>query len=165
MHIREGGPEDAPELLRMFDEAVEWLTERGSGAQWGTRPWSDQPERVERVRELATEGLWIAEIDRAPAGALIVSETALEYSPPVEERELYVRLLLTSRRHSGRNVGGRLLDHARAQARGRGISLMRVDCWAGGDGSLIRYYEGQGFTPTVRVPVRDTEVQMFEDRV
>ena len=54
---------------------------------------------------------------------------------------------------------------ARARARGLGISLVRVDCWAGGDGSLIRYYEGQGFTPTVRVPVSDTEVQMFEDRV
>lgn len=165
MRLRRGGPEDAPELLRMFDGAVVWLTERGSAGQWGTRPWSEIPERVEMVRKLAEEGLWIAEIDGSVAGALVVSETALEYAPPVEERELYVRLLLTNREHSGRNVGGRLLDHARAQARERGISLVRVDCWSGGDGSLIRYYEGQGFTPTVRVPVRDKEVQMFEDRI
>lgn len=165
MRLRQGGPEDTPELLRMFDEAVVWLTERGSADQWGSRPWSEIPERVEMVRGLAAEGLWIAEIDGAAAGALIISETALEYAPPVDERELYVRLLLTSRAHTGRGVGGRLLDHARGQARARGISLVRVDCWSGGDGALVRYYERQGFTPTVRVPVRDKEVQVFEDRV
>lgn len=165
MRLRQGSPEDTPELLRMFDEAVVWLTDRGSAEQWGTRPWSEIPERVEMVRGLAAEGLWIAEIDGAAAGALVISENALEYAPPVDERELYVRLLLTSRAHTGRGVGGRLLDHARAQARARGISLVRVDCWSGGDGALVRYYERQGFSPTVRVPVRDKEVQMFEDRV
>ena len=165
MRLRRGGPDDIPELLRMFDEAIVWLTERGSAEQWGTEPWSDNPDRVEMVRKLAAEGLWFAEIDGATAGALIISGTALDYSPPVEEPELYVRLVLTSRGYSGRNVGGRMLDHARAQARDRGISLVRVDCWSGGDGSLVRYYEGQGFTPTVRVPVRGTEVQVFEDRV
>lgn len=165
MRLRRGVPDDAPELLRMFDEAIVWLTERGSADQWGTRPWSEIPARVEMVHRLAEEGLWIAEIDDTTAGALIISETAPEYAPPVDEREIYVRLLLTDRRHSGRNVGGRLLDHARAQARSSGISLVRVDCWSGGDGSLIRYYEGRGFTPTVRVPVKDREVQVFEDRV
>lgn len=165
MRLRQGGPEDIPELLRMFDEAIVWLTERGSAGQWGSQPWSEIPARVEMVSKLAEEELWFAEIDDATAGALIISETALEYAPPVDEREIYVRLLLTDQRHSGRNVGGQLLDHARAQARDRGISLVRVDCWSGGDGSLIRYYEGQGFTPTVRVPVKDREVQVFEDRL
>ena len=165
MRLRRGGPEDTPELLRMFDEAVVWLTERGSAEQWGTRPWSQIPERVELVRWLAAEGLWLAETDGGTAGSLVVSETAPGYAPPVDERELYVHLLLTDRRHSGLDVGGRLLDHARAQARGRGIPLVRVDCWAGGDGSLMRYYERQGFTPTRRVPARGKEVQMFEDRV
>ena len=165
MRLRRGGPEDIPELLRMFDEAIMWLSERGSADQWGTQPWSEIPARVEMVSKLAEEGLWFAEIDDTTAGVLVISETALGYTPPVEEPEIYVRLLLTDRRYSGRDVGGRLLDHARAQARDRGISLVRVDCWSGGDGSLIRYYEGQGFTPTVRVPVKDKEVQVFEDRV
>lgn len=165
MRLRRGGPEDIPELLRMFDEAIVWLTERGSAEQWGSHPWPGNPARVEMVRKLAAEGLWFAEIDGTTAGTLIISETALDYSPPVEERELYVRPLLTNRKHIGRNVGGQLLDHARAQARSLGISLVRIDCWSGGDGSLVRYYEGQGFTPTARIPVRDTEVQVFEDRV
>ncbi|PWV57352.1 GNAT family N-acetyltransferase [Nocardiopsis sp. L17-MgMaSL7] len=165
MRLRQGGADDTAELLRLFDEAVVWLTERGSAEQWGTRPWSEIPERVEMVRGLASEGLWVAESDGITAGALVISESALDYAPPVDEREIYVRLLLTDRRHAGRGVGGRLLDHARTQARERGISLVRVDCWSGGDGSLIRYYERQGFTPTVRVPVRDKEVQVFEDRL
>ncbi|QVJ02410.1 GNAT family N-acetyltransferase [Nocardiopsis eucommiae] len=165
MRLRRGGTDDTDELLRLFDEAVVWLTERGSADQWGTRPWSEIPERVERVRGLASDGLWIAEINGATAGALVISETALDYAPPVDEREVYVRLLLTDRRFAGRDVGGQLLDHARSQARERGISLVRVDCWSGGDGSLIRYYERQGFTPTVRAPVGDKEVQVFEDRL
>lgn len=165
MRLRQGGPEDTSEILRMFDEAVVWLTERGSAQQWGTRPWSEIPDRVELARGLASEDLWMAEADGAVAGTLAISETAPEYAPPVGERELYVRWLLVDRAHTGRNVGGRLLDHARQRARELGINLVRVDCWSGGDGALIRYYEGQGFTPTVRVPVKDKEVQVFEDRL
>jgi GNAT superfamily N-acetyltransferase len=165
MRLRRGGPEDAPTLLALFDEAVAWLTARGSASQWGTEPWSGIPERVALVERIAGEELWLAEIDGAVAGALAVSETPISYTPPVDERELYVHLLLVSRGHGGRNVGGRLLDHARGLARERGISLVRVDCWAGGDGELVRYYEGQGFTPSQRVRVRDTEAQVFEERV
>ena len=29
-----------------------------------------------------------------------------------------------------------------------GVSLLRVDCYAGGDGKLVRYYESNGFTRT-----------------
>ncbi|WP_017624222.1 hypothetical protein [Nocardiopsis chromatogenes] len=45
------------------------------------------------------------------------------------------------------------------------VGLLRVDCWAGGDGALIAYYERQGFTPAERVPVGATSVQVFEMRV
>lgn len=165
MRLRPGGPSEVPELLRMFDEAILWLTERGSSEQWGTRPWSQIPDRVATVERIAADGLWLMEIDGEVAGALAITDRPASYAPPVDERELYVHLLLVRGGYGGRNVGGRLLDHARAQARERGIPLVRVDCWSGGDGKLVRYYEGQGFTPTVRVPVRESEVQMFEDRV
>ncbi|MEU3308926.1 GNAT family N-acetyltransferase [Nocardiopsis sp. NPDC055551] len=165
MRLRRGGTEDVPTLTRLFDEAVAWLTERGSGAQWGTEPWSSDPDKVAKVKEIAAEELWLAEVDGTTVGALAVSDTPISYTPPVAEPELYVHLLLVSRGHRGLNVGGRLLDHARRRARERGTSLVRVDCWAGGDGALVRYYEDQGFTRSLRVPVRGTEVQVFEDRV
>lgn len=175
MRIRPGGPEDTPIVLSLFDDAVAWLLSRGLEGQWGAEPWSRVPARVARVRGLAAEGLWIAEIDAEssgetdgagrPVGALTVTESPPSYAPAVGERELYIHMLLASRSRPGRRIGSRLLDHAREQARARGISLVRVDCWSGGDGALIRYYENQGFTPTERVTVDEREVQVFRTRV
>lgn len=58
-----------------------------------------------------------------------------------------------------------LLDHARAEAADRGLGLLRVDCWAGGGGALIRYYQSAGFTPTVRFMVGDWQGQLLEQRM
>ncbi|MDS0137293.1 MULTISPECIES: GNAT family N-acetyltransferase [unclassified Amycolatopsis] len=164
--IRSGDSGDADTLLRFFDEAVEWLAARGSSKQWGTEPWSRVPKRVDRVQGMAADpGLRIAMVDGEPAGALIVSEDHDPHVPAVDERELYIRLLITSRRFAGRRVGGRLVEYALDEARRRGIDLVRVDCWAGGDGDLQRYYEGQGFKPTVRFDVDEWVGQVLEQRV
>ncbi|MEE2036804.1 GNAT family N-acetyltransferase [Nocardiopsis sp. CT-R113] len=164
MRLRQGGPGDLPAVLAMFDDTVAWLAARGRSGQWGDRPWSGDPDRVRLVEGLVADGLWVAEVGDSPAGVLTIREEAPAYAPPAGERELYVRLLLVSRDHTGANVGGKLLAFARRQARGHGIGLVRVDCWSGGDGALIRYYEGQGFTPTVRVPVGEKEVQVLQLR-
>jgi GNAT superfamily N-acetyltransferase len=83
----------------------------------------------------------------------------LPYVPPAVEPELYVRLLVTDRASAGQGIGAALLDHARDLARAAGVGLLRVDCFAGGDGALVRYYEKQGFTRDVEfaVPVKDSE--------
>jgi GNAT superfamily N-acetyltransferase len=109
--------------------------------------------------------LRLARIGGEPAGALIVSEECPQHVPKVDERELYIRLLITSRKFTGLGVGARLIEYARDEASRRGIDLLRVDCWAGGDGELPRYYEGQGFTPTVRFNVDGWIGQVFEFRV
>ncbi|PXY26689.1 GNAT family N-acetyltransferase [Prauserella sp. PE36] len=164
--IRPGVAADAGLLLAMFDGAVAWLTERGREGQWGSTPWSEDPKRVERVNGMASGGkLLIAEFDGDAAGALILTEQPPAHIPPVSERELYIDLLITARRHTGRGVGAFLLRHAREEARRRSIGLVRVDCWAGGDGALVRYYTGQGFTPTERFRVGDWVGQVFEDRL
>lgn len=164
--IRSGDSGDVDILLRFFDEAVEWLVARGSSKQWGTEPWSGVPKRVERVQGMAADpGLRIAVVEGEPAGALIVSEDHDPHVPAVDERELYVRLLITSRRFTGQRVGGRLVEYALDEAKRRGIALVRVDCWAGGDGDLQRYYESQGFKPTVRFDVDGWTGQVLEQRV
>jgi GNAT superfamily N-acetyltransferase len=76
--------------------------------------------------------------------------------------EVYVLLLVTSRAHAGRGVGAALLDHAHAEAVERGATRLRVDCWAGGDGALVRYYEAAGFMATARFTVGDWEGQLLE---
>lgn len=166
MRIREGGAEDVPAVLELFDQAVAWLVGQGRAAQWGDRPWSELPERVSTVQRQVDDGdLWIAESGDGTAGALIIAEQPMAYVPAAEERELYIRLLVTARKHIRKGVGTALIDLARQQAADRGITLLRVDCWAGGDGALIGYYERAGFTPTDRIPVNDTEVQVFEQRL
>ncbi|MBB1152941.1 GNAT family N-acetyltransferase [Amycolatopsis dendrobii] len=163
--IRPGAAGDADVLLGFFDDAVAWLVARGSAGQWGTQPWSTNPKRVERVREFVAEpGFRMAEIDGKPAGALILGQP-MPYTPQVDEPELYVRLLITSRQFTGHRVGSRLLRHSMDEAKRRGIDLVRVDCWAGGDGDLPRYYESQGFKPTEQFTVDGWLGQVLEQRV
>ncbi|QRP47327.1 GNAT family N-acetyltransferase [Amycolatopsis sp. FDAARGOS 1241] len=163
--IRPGRKDDAATLLRFFDEAVEWLVARGSAGQWGDQPWSSIPHRASRVADMTDEpGLRIAEVDGEPAGALIVSEKCPDHVPPAGEPELYIGLLITSRRFAGHRVGARLIEYTLAEAKRRGIGLVRVDCWAGGDGALQRYYEARGFRSTVRFDVGGWLGQVFEQR-
>lgn len=164
--IRDGGPDDQDLVLELFDKAVAWLVEHGRSGQWGTEPFSTQPKRIERVRQLATGGgLRIAEADGVPVGALVVDDQAPVWIPPVDEPELYINLLISDRSYTGNNVGGQLIQHALAEGRKRGIPLVRVDCYAGGDGALVRYYAGQGFTPTQTFQVDEWPGQVLEWRL
>ena len=149
----------------MLDGAVRWLVARGRRGQWGDQTFSDQPEWVARVgRWAAGDGLWIGERGGVPAGAMVLG-AAPPHVPAVSEPEVYVQLLVTGREHAGRGVGRALLDHARAQAAASGARLLRVDCWAGGDGSLVRYYQAAGFTATAQFQVGDWEGQVLEQRL
>jgi GNAT superfamily N-acetyltransferase len=156
--IRLAGRSAVPEVLALLDGATEWLVARGRTDQWGTEAHSTNPRRVEQITGFADDGgLWLADAGGRVVGALAVG-TALPYVPPADEPELYVRLLVTDRASAGQGIGGALLDHARELARSAGVGLLRVDCFAGGDGALVRYYEQQGFTRDVEfaVPVKDS---------
>ncbi|TWD82448.1 N-acetylglutamate synthase-like GNAT family acetyltransferase [Kribbella amoyensis] len=158
VEIRAGGAADVAGVLELLDGATEWLVAQGRTDQWGTERHSANPRRVEQVTGFAADGgLWIAERDGRAVGALAVG-AALPYVPPATEPELYVRLLVTDRAAKGTGIGTALLDHARSLAKELGVGMLRVDCFAGGDGALVRYYEGQGFTraEAFEVPVNDS---------
>lgn len=55
-----------------------------------------------------------------------------------------MHILLTTRDPAYRGLGKRLLEEAKTEARKRGIGLLRLSCYAGGDGGLIRAYEAMG---------------------
>ncbi|NUR49918.1 MAG: GNAT family N-acetyltransferase [Hamadaea sp.] len=144
--IRPGTLDDVSTVLRFMDVATEWLVSIGRTDQWGAEAHSTNPKRIAQIEGFARNGgLWIAEADGQPVGALSVGE-ALPYAPPAEEPELYVQLLISDRTVRGSGVGAALLDHAAELARQRNVGLLRLDCFAGGEGALVRYYEGQGFT-------------------
>lgn len=68
-----------------------------------------------------------------------------DYAQPVDVRELYIWLVLTSRAEAGQSLGRVLIEKAVELARERGAVLLRVDCWAGAPG-LVAWYESCGFT-------------------
>jgi GNAT superfamily N-acetyltransferase len=165
LRIRHGSLADVQDVLRFMDEAVAWLAGRGQTGQWGTEPISGRASFVERLEHWQREGgLRIAETgDGEPVGALVVGGRQ-PYVPEAGEPELYVILLVTSRRHAGRGVGSLLVRRAIDEARERGVRLLRVDCWAGAP-RLVAWYEEQGFVPTERFHVGAWEGQLFELRI
>ncbi|MFE9736636.1 GNAT family N-acetyltransferase [Streptomyces sp. NPDC006477] len=164
--IRKGGAEDLPAILGVLDSAVVWLNRKGITAQWGTEPFSARHKAVRQVEDTMAAGdPWIAEIDGVPAGTMTLTPFPGQHIAPADEPEVYVRLLATDARFHGHGVGAALLAHATAETRRRGVSLLRVDCFAGSGGRLVAYYEGQGFTPTETFAVGDWEGQVLERRV
>lgn len=166
LEFRRGTEADTPVLLGFVDDAVVWMNSRGNTRQWGTEPWSSHPDKVARVRAQAAGGnLVIAEIGGLPAGAVTLNQGPPPHIAVADEPEIYIGLLITSRRFAGQRVGSRLIEYVLDQARQRGIGLVRVDCYAGGDGELVRYYERQGFRKTVGFEVNGWPGQVFRQRV
>lgn len=155
--IRPGGPGDVEAGLAVLDGAVRWLVSRGNTAQWGSRPFSEIPECIVMAQEWAASGgLHLAESGGVVVGALVVGDSPT-YVAAAAEPELYIDLLVTDHSPESRGVGSCLLEHARVLAVARGVGLLRVDCYAGNDGDLVRYYERQGFTATAPFTVQKSD--------
>ena len=166
MEIRRGGAADAPIMLAMLDGAVAWLAARGRTGQWGDRPWSDDPRRVERITEIARgDELWVAEVPGRPSGVVALLPEPRHDVAPADEPELYIKLLVTDRAFAGRGVGRALIGKAADEARARGVELLRVDCYGGGDGRLVDYYRRNGFEAVAEFTVGDWPGRLLARRV
>lgn len=151
MRIRVGNMADVPAVLALYDRAVEWLVASGRSGQWGSDPWSEKPKSIARVQRFAGSGeMRVAEYEGDLVGAMRLG-AAPQSIPSVEEPDLFLEALVIDRRVAGLGVGKALMDRARDEARERGISLLRVQCWAGGDQGLVRYYERAGFVQTGQI--------------
>ncbi|MER5752988.1 GNAT family N-acetyltransferase [Streptomyces sp. NPDC002088] len=150
--IRDGRPDDIPAILGMLDSCVEWLVAQGRTGQWGTKPLSEHQKTVESVARYMDEGdTYIAEVGGVPAATLTLTDAPgayLAHLPPPGEPERYIHWLASDRRFKGQGVGSALLAHAAEETRRAGVSLLRVDCYAGDDGKLVGYYESNGFIRT-----------------
>ncbi|MFH8990719.1 GNAT family N-acetyltransferase [Streptomyces sp. NPDC017940] len=156
IRIRAAGPADVPAFLGILDSAVDWLVSQGRTGQWGTKPLSRSPRTVELVEKYVAVGSpWIAEVGGAPAGMLLLTDEPSSYIPAVAEPERYVHFLASDPRFAGRGVGRALLAHAAAETRSAGVSLLRVDCYAGDDGKLVAYYESNGFVRAQTFAAKD----------
>jgi GNAT superfamily N-acetyltransferase len=102
--------------------------------------------------------------DLGVVGALVVGE-ANHYVPPASQPELYIRLVIASRRVEAKGVGRQLMAFADAEARRLGIPNLRVDCFAGGSGRLIEFYESCGYSRTETFTVGKWPGQLLEKRL
>jgi GNAT superfamily N-acetyltransferase len=163
--IRPGAIADLDAIIGLMDEAIEWLTAQCRTGQWGDEPISASPAKVDWMRkQVESNELWVAEIDGQPVGVMLLGDEPMPYVEPVEERELYLHLLLASRRHVNRGIGQALVDQARSVAVERGIDLIRADCYAGDDRKLVAAYERMGFTPTEPFTVKEWPGQILAMR-
>ncbi|KAF1974514.1 hypothetical protein BU23DRAFT_636068, partial [Bimuria novae-zelandiae CBS 107.79] len=144
-----------PTPVRLQDIATAWLGSRGRTGQWGdgTVKHAENPECIERSKEFAESGgAWRRQNHdegelkniNGVVGGLVVGR-ANPYVAPATEPELYVNFLATDRRSGRKGIGALLLEKARALAREMGVGVLRLDCYAGNGGGLVRYYEPQGF--------------------
>jgi len=100
---------------------------------------------------------WISDVEveveghsqTKPAGAIVLTTTGHQAPQSVSPlvKELYVKFLITDHRLgvASKGIGARLLDFAKEVTRREQIKLLRVDCWSGGNGGLVKFYESQGF--------------------
>ena len=164
--IRSGNLDDFAGVMRLMDEAVAWLVAQGRTGQWGSEPMSSSDARIDRMRaEVEHNDLWIAEIDGAPVGAMLLGTEPMPYVAAVNEPELYLHLLVTSALHRGSGIGQALVDKARSVATERGIDLIRVDCYAGDDRKLVAAYERMGFVPAEQFLVKQWPGQVLAMRI
>lgn len=162
--IRTGSVDDLAAVLGLLDRAVEWLAAQGRTGQWGDQPWSASPARVERVRGMIDRPneLLIADDGAGPVAALAHGPVAHAYVPAADGLEDYVLLLVSD--PDDRGAGRRVLDESWERVRVSGLTRQRVDCYAGGDGRLVRYYESAGFTRVAPFDVNGWPGQLLERR-
>ncbi|MCI0157418.1 GNAT family N-acetyltransferase [Leifsonia shinshuensis] len=161
--IRPAGSDDAEAVLRLFDDAIAWFVAIGNTGQWGAEPFSSQPKQVDRVRGWVAEpGSWVAEHPDAGVVGFLALGEATDYVPAATQAEVYVRVLIGSRDARAKGTGRQLLGFADEQARAAGADLLRVDCYAGGTGDLIRFYESCGYHPTTTFTVGAWPGQVLE---
>jgi len=144
--LRRAVPEDVSAVLGLFDEAIAWFVRIGNTKQWGSEPASGQPRWIARAEAWCSGAdTWVAEhAEMGVCGALVLGN-AVEYVPIADEPEVYVRVLIGSRDARAKGVGRLLLAFADERATDQGVGLLRVDCYAGGSGSLVGFYESCGY--------------------
>lgn len=136
---------DMHQLLELFDARVAWLQARGRSGQWGRKPLSElKGFRAQLAGWISSGATWIATDAAGNAGTVTLGD-APAYVPSADVLEIYVHALATRPSPPVPGVGASLLHHVEKAAVARGVQRLRLDCWAGGDGALVAYYQRQGY--------------------
>ncbi|KAF7532483.1 hypothetical protein G7054_g7905 [Neopestalotiopsis clavispora] len=168
-HFREDfeDPQDVDWILAAFDGALPHLAAKGSGQQWGSRPFSQRDGARDRVagwlkadaqsssradgQESSTESnkepsskLFIAEVE-LPDDDVVQIEDAWKLIRDAEAEDpnvMYLEVLISDFRTPGayrKGSGKALVAKIKEFAVARGARTLYLDCFAGNGGNLVKY--------------------------
>jgi hypothetical protein len=144
--LRKATPADLSDLLKMYDDILEWLTERGND-QWQASQLEPELMKAAIVASVHQQQTWCAVDGQRPAGLVIIKpRTAPGMWTPGEEAEphRYLYLILVSREYTGLDLGADLGDWAASRTAAEGIPIIRGDVWTT-NGPLVDYYLRHGW--------------------
>jgi GNAT superfamily N-acetyltransferase len=123
---------------------IEWFVSIGNLQQWGSEPWSTMPRRITQVTDRAR----CRRMGGAERAGEVRAFLALGESMPMCRRPPGRSCMCGygGSRVRVRGIGRRLMAFADEQARAAGLDHLRVDCYGGGSGDLVRFYESCGYT-------------------
>lgn len=163
--VETAGPEDLRKILVLFDGVQGWLVSRGLEGQWGTTPFSTSEAQRERFSKWIESGCFYVVRDSGEiVGTMVLSEQAPDYAQDGcagRAAACYLEALAVHRNCAGRGVGSALLSWAEQEALARGLSVVRLDCWAGNP-SLRAYYRRAGFAEVAVIELGTWEGVLFE---
>jgi Acetyltransferase (GNAT) family len=146
--LRRATVDDLTVVIRLIEEAAEWLRGRGTD-QWA-RPWPNRAGRDSRILAALSQGkTWIGWDDSAPAATITADPDEDPYWPDdlLHDPAVYVQRMVVRRPYRGVGLGATLLDWAGWTARrDHGARWIRVSAWTTNTG-LHAYFQRQGFLP------------------
>ncbi len=140
-------PNDAPELVRVLQDASDTKQEHGDNI-WGTKPFTEE----EAQSMIDTGYAYVARTeDGTIAGTFILQpeDERMWGDRGVDEQALYIHRLSARREFRGKGVGEQIISWAGQKARELQKPLLRLDC-PYEQRSLCEYYENRGFTEVER---------------
>ncbi|RPA88087.1 hypothetical protein BJ508DRAFT_320192 [Ascobolus immersus RN42] len=181
-------PNTLPTLGALFDASITWLNSIGITTQWGTTARSKTPEFQERLEAIYANAMVLqarTSTDHPThpdtiLGFIGIGNTGYNPYPgivpdmPDGTDAVHITVLIRNRETPeisalSKGVGRALVEEAKKETKRRGVPCLRVDCYGGADGTLVKVYESMGFKRNPLEPViiknhgrEDWEMQVLE---
>lgn len=126
MNIRLANLVDIPAIMLLIKEVVPLMRAAGN-FQWS----DDYPNPEVFERDIKSDQLWVAEIDRDIAGVIAIthdqSEEYAQVGWDLTEPAIVTHRLAVSARYRGMGIAAALLNKAEEEAVCQGIRILRID--------------------------------------
>ncbi|GAB7365574.1 hypothetical protein MBLNU230_g6646t1 [Neophaeotheca triangularis] len=128
--------------------AEAWIKKSEEGGEWGS-DWC----RAFIVEANHNNKNTSSERIKTPVAGLVLTASSADYVRSVLPEQdkaqpfVYLSYVMTNR-HAGtlaKGAGAFAIDAAKTQTCDLGFKRLCLDCWAGNERKLVRYYESQGF--------------------